>query len=247
MTDSLVTMIGLTILVLIFAFIASRGRALIPGSLQNFTEWVYESLSGFGMGMGGEQAARYIPLFSAFFVLILVFNWSGLVPPVGLADGLRAPTSDLNVTIGLALVAFFTFHIEGVRRLGARGYLSKFFPFYEFKQGIGAGLIAMFVGLTELFLEFIKPVTLSMRLFGNIFGGEVALGVVTGLFIAVIPVALYGLEIMLTFVQALIFSTLTLMFVLVAIESHDHEEGHAGEEAIDALEDARRHAPATAH
>ena len=58
MTDSLVTMIGLTILVLIFAFIASRGRALIPGPLQNFTEWVYESLSGFGMGMGGEQAAR---------------------------------------------------------------------------------------------------------------------------------------------------------------------------------------------
>ena len=247
MTDSLMTMIGLTILVLIFAFIASRGRALIPGSLQNFTEWAYESLSGFGMGMGGPQAARYIPLFSAFFVLILVFNWSGLVPPVGLADGLRAPTSDLNVTIGLALVAFFTFHIEGVRRLGARGYLSKFFPFYEFKQGIGAGLIAMFVGLTELFLEFIKPVTLSMRLFGNIFGGEVALGVVTGLFIAIIPIALYGLEIMLTFVQALIFSTLTLMFILVAIESHEHEEGQAGEEAIDALEDARRHAPATAH
>ena len=181
------------------------------------------------MGHGRRTAARYIPLFSAFFVLILVFNWSGLVPSGGPGRmGLRAPTSDLNVTIGLALVAFFTFHIEGVRRLGARGYLSKFFPFYEFKQGIGAGLIAMFVGLTELFLEFIKPVTLSMRLFGNIFGGEVALGVVTGLFIAVIPVALYGLKMMLTFVQALIFSTLTLMFVLVAIESHDHEEGARG-------------------
>jgi F-type H+-transporting ATPase subunit a len=188
-----------------------------------------------------------VPLFAAFFVLILTFNWSGLVPPVGLLDGLRAPTSDLNVTIGLALVAFCIFQVEGFRRLGVRGYLSKFFPFYEFRQGVGAGAIALFVGLTELFLEFIKPVTLSMRLFGNIFGGEVALGVVTGLFIAIIPVALYGLEIMLTFVQALIFSTLTLMFILLAIESHDHEEGHAGEEAIEALEDARRHAPATAH
>jgi F-type H+-transporting ATPase subunit a len=246
-TDSLATMIGLTILVLVLAIIASRGRALVPGRLQNFIEWAYESLSGFGLGMGGERAARYVPLFAAFFVLILAFNWSGLVPPVGLLDGLRAPTSDLNVTIGLALVAFFTFHIEGFRRLGGRGYLSKFFPLYEFRNGIGAGLIAMFVGLTELFLEFIKPVTLSMRLFGNIFGGEVALGVVTGLFVALIPVALYGLEIMLTFVQALIFSTLTLMFILVAIESHHEEEGHAGEEAIDALEDARRHAPATAH
>jgi F-type H+-transporting ATPase subunit a len=247
LTDSLATMIGLTILVLVLAIIASRGRALVPGVLQNFVEWAYESLIAFGRSMGGDRALPYVPLFAAFFVLILVFNWSGLVPPVGLLDGLRAPTSDLNVTIGLALVAFFTFHIEGFRRLGGRGYLSKFFPFYEFRNGVGAGLIALFVGLTELFLEFIKPVTLSMRLFGNIFGGEVALGVVTGLFIALLPIALYGLEIMLTFVQALIFSTLTLMFILVAIESHDHEEGHAAEEAIDALEDARGHAPATAH
>ena len=246
LTDSLVTMIGLTILVLLLAVVASRGRAPVPGALQNFVEWAYESLSNFGRSMGGARAARYVPLFAAFFVLILAFNWSGLVPPVGLVEGLRAPTSDLNVTIGLALVAFFTFHIEGFRRLGGRGYLSKFFPFYEFRNGIGAGLIALFVGIVELFLEFIKPVTLSMRLFGNIFGGEVALGVVTGLFVALIPVALYGLEIMLTFVQALIFSTLTLMFILAAIESHHHEEGHEGEEAMDALEDAaRRHAPAT--
>ena len=168
------------------------------------------------------------------------------MPPVGLADGLRAPTSDLNVTIGLALVAFFTFHIEGFRRLGARGYLSKFFPFYQFKQA-SAGLIAMFVGFTELFLRVHQAGDAVDATLWQYLRGEVALGVVTGLFIAVIPVALYGLEIMLTFVQALIFSTLTLMFVLVAIESHDHEEGHAGEEAIDALEDARRHAPATAH
>ena len=152
----------------------------MPGRVQNFLEWTYESISSFGLSMGGAKAARYLPLFAAFFVLILVFNWSGLVPPIGHLDGLRAPTSDLNVTVGLALVAFFTFHIEGVRRLGARGYLSKFFPFDEFRNGIGAGLIAVFVGLVEFMLEFIKPVTLSMRLFGNIFGGEVALAVVTG-------------------------------------------------------------------
>ena len=245
LTDSLVTMIGLTILLSIVAILASRGRAPVPGFLQNFVEWAYESLGAFGRSMGGARAARYVPLFAAFFVLILTFNWSGLVPGFGIIPGLRAPTSDLNVTIGLALVAFTVFHVEGVRRLGARGYLSKFFPLYEFRKGIGAGLIAMFVGIVELFLEFIKPVTLSMRLFGNIFGGEVALGVVTALFVAFIPVALYGLEIMLTFVQALIFSTLTLMFILAAIESHHHEEGHAGEEAMHALEGGARHAAAT--
>jgi F-type H+-transporting ATPase subunit a len=233
LTDSLLTMILLTVLVLVVGIIAARRRAEVPGRVQNFLEWVYESVSEFGTSMGGAKAARYVPLFAAFFILILVFNWSGLVPPIGHLDGLRAPTSDLNVTIGLALVAFFTFHIEGVRRLGARIYLSKFFPLGEFRKGLGAGLIALFVGLVEFLLEFIKPVTLSMRLFGNIFGGEVALAVVIGLSAGLLaPIALYGLEIILTFVQALIFSTLTLMFILVAIESHHDDDGHEGEEAM---------------
>ena len=80
----------------------------------------------------------------------------------------------------------------------------------------------------EFLLEFIKPVTLAMRLFGNIYGGEVALGVIIALTIAVIPVAMLGLEVLLNFMQALIFSVLTLMFTIIAIESHDgHDEEHA--------------------
>jgi F-type H+-transporting ATPase subunit a len=75
-------------------------------------------------------------------------------------------------------------------------------------------------------LEFVKPVTLSMRLFGNIYGGEVALGVMTALTVAVIPMALIALELMLNLVQALIFSTLTLMFTLAAIEQHGGDEHH---------------------
>ena len=89
---------------------------------------------------------------------------------------------------------------------------------------MAAGAIALFVGLVELMLEFVKPVTLSMRLFGNIYGGEVALGVITALTIAFIPVALLGLEVMLNAIQALIFSVLTLIFITLAIESHEHEE-----------------------
>ncbi len=246
LTDSLVTMIGITALVLVLGTIAARGKRDVPGRLQNFVEWAYESLHAFGSSMGGARAARYIPLFAAFFVLILAFNWSGLLPGISQTSVTRAPTSDLNVTLGLALVAFVVFEVEGFRRLGVRGYLSKFFPVGEFRKSIGAGLVAVFVGILELILELIKPVTLSMRLFGNIFGGEVALAVVTGLALAFfIPVALYGLEIILTFVQALIFSTLTLMFILAAIESHDHEEEHMGEESMDALEDARQQSPAT--
>ncbi|MFN8622033.1 MAG: F0F1 ATP synthase subunit A [Chloroflexota bacterium] len=249
LTNTLVTMILITIVLLVAMIIASRKREAIPGRVQNFIEWSYESLHGFASSMGGPAAKPYIPLFASFFILILAFNWSGLIPPIGKVEELRAPTSDLNVTIGLALVAFFTFHVQGVRQLGWGGYFGKFFPFYEFKQGIGAGIIALFVGLIELLLEFVKPLTLSMRLFGNIYGGEVALGVLTALTVALLPVALYGLEIMLTLVQALIFSTLTLMFILAAIESHHHEEGEIGHEAASAANDAgfTHHAPSAAH
>jgi F-type H+-transporting ATPase subunit a len=243
-TDTLFTMVLLTVALLIVMVIVSRGRKDIPGLGQNFVEWAYESLASFGRGMGGSAVAPYVPIFALFFVLILTFNWSGLVPPIGLVNGLRAPTSDLNVTIGLALVAFFFFQWQGFARLGGSGYLSKFFPFYEFKNGIGAGLIALFVGFIELILEFIKPVTLSVRLFGNIYGGEVALAVITSLAIAIIPVAIYGLEIILTFVQALIFSTLALVFTLIAVEPHHHEEGHVAEEMLEATHPPAQ--PATA-
>jgi F-type H+-transporting ATPase subunit a len=197
---------------------------------------VYEFLSDFGVGIAGPAARPHIPIFAAAFLLILFDNWIGLVPPVGKIDLLRAPSSDVNITIGMALVSFTIFHVEGFRHLGVRGYLGKFFPFYEFRNGIGAGIIAVFVGLIELMLEFVKPVTLSMRLFGNIYGGEVALGVITTLTIGLIPVLLIGLELMLNAIQALIFSVLTLMFIVLAIESHHEEEGDIAEEALDAID-----------
>jgi F-type H+-transporting ATPase subunit a len=208
----------------------------VPGRGQNVIETVYEFLSDFGVGIAGPAARPYIPIFAAAFLLIIFDNWIGLVPPVGKIDLLRAPSSDVNITIGMALVSFTIFHVEGFRHLGVRGYLGKFFPIYEFRNGIGAGIIAMFVGLIELMLEFVKPVTLSMRLFGNIYGGEVALGVITTLTIGLIPVLLIGLELMLNAIQALIFSVLTLMFIVLAIESHHEEEGDIAEEALDAID-----------
>ncbi len=232
-------------IVIVGAIVLTRGMQLLPNRRQNLFEFVYEFLSDFGTGLAGAAAKPYIPLFVAFFLLIVFSNWIGLVPPVGRIEQLRAPSSDVNITLGLALVAFLIFEIEGFRKLGVRGYLSKFFPIYEFKNGVGAGVIAMFVGVVELMLEFVKPVTLSMRLFGNIYGGEVALGVITALTITIIPVALFGLEVMLNAIQALIFSVLTLMFIVLAIESHHEEEGHVAEEAIDAIDgDERQLQPA---
>jgi F-type H+-transporting ATPase subunit a len=234
-SSTILTMWIVMAIVVLGSFLMVRGSKLIPGRAQNVFEWFYEFLSDFGLGIAGPAAKPYIPLFAAFFLLILFCNWSGLVPPVGRIEELRAPTSDVNITLGLALVSFLYFEFQGFRRLGVGGYLGKFFPLYEFKHGIAAGGIALFVGLVELMLEFVKPVTLSMRLFGNIYGGEVALGVITALTIAFVPVGLLGLEVMLNAIQALIFSILTLMFIVLAIESHDHEEGEVAEEALDAL------------
>ena len=218
--------------VLALAIVLSRGRPDVPGRLQNVVEYIYDALAEFAYSLGGPRARRYVPVFAAFFLFILFSNWTGLLPAVGRVEFLRAPTSDVNVTLGLALVSFVLFHFEGVRNLGVGGYLGKFFNFGAFRDGIGAGLIALFVGVIEFFLEFVKPVTLAMRLFGNIFGGELALGVITALVIAVVPVALIGLEVLLNFVQAVIFSVLTLMFTLAAIEGHheEHREEHPLEE-----------------
>ncbi len=232
-SNTILTMWIVMAIVLAGAILMTRGGKLIPGRGQNLFEFFYEFLSDFGIGLAGPRARPYIPIFAAFFILILFNNWIGLVPPVGKIPELRAPSSDVNITIGMALISFIIFHVEGFRHLGARGYLGKFFPIGEFRKGVGAGIIGMFVGLIELMLEFVKPVTLSMRLFGNIYGGEVALGVITALTIAIIPVALIGLELMLNAIQALIFSVLTLMFIVLAIEGHHDEEAHPAEDAID--------------
>jgi len=225
-TNSLFTMwIVMAILLIVFV---TAGRMLkpVPGRLQNAVEFAWESLENWAVSLGGPDARTHVPLFAAFFLFILFSNWSGLLPIVGKVEILRAPTSDVNVTIGLALVAFIYFHFQGFRRLGVRGYLGKFFVFTGFRQGIASGVIDLFVGLIEFLLEFIKPVTLAMRLFGNIYGGEVALGVITGLTIAIVPAAMVGLEFLLNFMQALIFSVLTLMFTIIATEAHDDHAEH---------------------
>jgi len=216
------------IVIVLLAVLLSLRVESIPSRAQNALEYVYEGMANFATSLGGPNARRYVPVFVAFFIFILLSNWSGLLPFVGRTHELRAPTSDVNVTIGLALVAFSMFHIEGVRRLGFRGYFGKFFSLRGFKEGIGAGVIGLFVGVLEFLLEFVKPVTLSMRLFGNIYAGEIALGVISALTIFIIPVAMFGLEVLLNFMQALIFSVLALMFTLAAIEAHheEHDEEH---------------------
>lgn len=198
--------------------IAARRQKGIPGKVQNALEFVIESLSNFAIGIGGAGAKPFITFFLACFLFVAVSNWSGLIPGVGRVHEFRAPTSDVNVTVGLALVAFVYFHYQGFKALGFGGYLGKFFT-------LKGGPVGLIVGVLEFFLEFVKPITLAMRLFGNIYGGELALTVMTTITIAFVPITLYGLELFVGLMQGLIFSVLILVFTMLAMEGH-HEEGH---------------------
>ena len=211
---------------LVISILATRRMTLVPGGLQNVFEWIYEQFANFADGLGGPAARPYVSLFSAFFLFIMFANWTDLILFGDKISALRTPTSDLNITIGLALVTFVITHVEGVRALGLRGYLGKFFNFSGFRRGVADGLIDVYVGLIEFLLEFFKPVTLSFRLFGNLYGGGIMLGVFTALIIAFVPIPFVALEGFIGFIQALIFASLTLMYILTAIESH-HEEEHA--------------------
>ena len=126
----------------------------------------------------------------------------------------RASTADINTTIALALISVFLTQYYGVKYLGM-GYFSKFL---NFKQGP----IFTFVGLLEIISEFAKIISFAFRLFGNIFAGEVLLAVIAFLVPVVAPIPFIGLEIFVGFIQALVFGMLTLVFINMATESHEH-------------------------
>src|SRR3954447_17850858 len=96
-------------IVILGSVLMVRGASLLPGRAQNFFEWFYEFRGDFGIGIAGEAGRPYLPIFLGAFLLIVFDNWIGLVPPVGKIDLLRAPSSDVNITLGMALVSFLLF------------------------------------------------------------------------------------------------------------------------------------------
>jgi F-type H+-transporting ATPase subunit a len=135
-----------------------------------------------------------------------------------LVPWLRPPSTDLNFTLALGLISFVFFEFWAFRTLGL-GYLKKFFNL----DGIMS-----FVGIIELVSELMKPIALALRLFGNVFAGEVLIAVLTFLVPLVIPMPIYAFELFVGFIQALVFALLTMAFLSIATTSHEGE--HHGEE-----------------
>jgi F-type H+-transporting ATPase subunit a len=226
-TNAHLTMLIVVALISTVAFLATRNLRDVPGSLQNLAEMLVEGLSDFVVGIGGPRALRYLPLFGTLFIFIILSNWLSVVPFVGQVTWLHSPTADYHITFAMALVSWVAYQTEGFRHLKL-SYLKRWFNFSGFKDGPVFGVIFVMVGLIELFSEIFRMLTLTLRLWGNVFGGEIMLLVMSALLLVpgfALPFA--GLEMFIGLVQGLVFSLLVLMYFVLAIESHDetHEEG----------------------
>ncbi len=226
-------------ILLIATIVVRRRGALVPGRFQSLVELPIEWLAGVVRGTGGKRWAEFAGLVIAIFLFVLVANMIGLLPGVGvigtvvesehgeqvLVPLVRAAAADLNFTLGLAIIAFVAFIAWGIRANGLGGYL---------KELLIAEPAYMTPLLTPIHIisELSRLISLSMRLFGNVFAGEVLLAVILSLVPLLVPIVFLGLELIFGFVQALVFALLTMTYITLAIAEHrQHEPGdaHTGE------------------
>ena len=201
--------------------VAVRKRlSLVPGKLQTIVESLISEFYSITESVAGKNALKIFPFFMTFFIFILIANWTGLIPGVtaiGIKEGheliplLRPATSDFNVTLGLALVSVVATHILSIKTIGIADYLSRYFSLNP---------INLFIGFLEIISEITKIISLSFRLFGNIFAGEIVLGTVSTMFAIVFPLPFLMLEIVVGLVQALVFSMLTMAFMAILMTPH---------------------------
>lgn len=198
-------------LFLLFYF-GFKKRSFVPQSLQNFLEWILETLLNYIEGIYGsrERALKIFPLASFVFIFVFFSNLLEILPGVGVFHFLRSPSSDLSFTLGLAISAMFLVQCLAIKELGVFPYLKKFFNFKN--------PIYFFIGILEGLGEIIRTFSLALRLFGNLLAGEILLLVVSYLFAYFLPLPFLFLEIFVGFVQALIFSSLIVIFYGTATE-----------------------------
>lgn len=225
-TNSLMTTWIVMLTIVFFSILATRKLSLVPGKLQSITEMIVDGLRGLFENVLQEKVNTFFPLLATIFLFIICLNWVGLLPGVGtigiekIEEGhkvfiplFRAGTADLNTTLALSLIVISVIQYSGLRSLGV-GYIKKFFNF--------SNPLNFYVGILELISEFSKIISFAFRLFGNIFAGEVLLTVIAFLMPLLAPIPFLGLELFVGFIQALVFSMLTTVFLSVAVSKSEH-------------------------
>ncbi len=240
---------------ILIAIVASRRKSLVPKGIHNIIEALVEFAQNEIQKVTEDKrkTKQFLPLVATIFFFVLFSNWLGLLPGTGsigiwevmhgeleLVPLLRPATSDLNMTLAIAVLAIASTHFAGMRELGIFHHISKFLNFrgivLAFKKGPMAVIISFvefFIGLIEIIGEFAKTLSLSLRLFGNVFAGEVLMTVMLSLVSLVVPIPFIFLELLVGIIQATVFAMLTLAFLVVATMSHDDHEGEHHEEAIE--------------
>ena len=222
-TDSMAATLVTDVVILVLLVLLNRKISLNPGGLQNIVESVIEYFHDLTEQISGNRTEAIFPWFASFFIFIFLSNILGLLPGFGTiffkGGGhehiplLRASTSDLNTTVALAAVSLGATHVLSIRYIGIRDYLKRF---------LSINPILLFVGMLELVSEATKLLSLSFRLFGNIFAGEVVLSTISSLGAFLQPVPFLMLETIVALIQALVFAMLTMVFMSIMTTAHEH-------------------------
>ncbi len=230
------------------SYAVTRRLKIVPGRLQAAFEsllgWLYDLCQGV---LGEGKGRKFFPLIATIFLFVGFNAWLGLIPGFGsilvhTAGGelelIRPANTDINTPLAVALVTFVLVESAGFGTLGVR-YLGKFFNYREFSHGVkllfkgdikGAvmgmfsGIVQFFASLLEGLSEVIRIISLTFRLFGNMTAGEILLLMIAFLVPMLVPIVFYGLELLIGFIQALIFSGLTLIYLSLATSPHEEEQ-----------------------
>jgi len=244
-TNSMVVTWIVAVLLIVFAQLATRRMRDVPGGAQNLFEWIVESVYGLLESIIGTHLVRKtFWFFGTIFIFILAANWIGLLPGVGTVGWgrhtdhgfvidqplLRGANADLNLTLAMALVFFACWIVWALQEAGPRGIVKELFGAKGETTGFMKPLIAgVFVaaGLLEIVSILFRPVSLSFRLYGNVYAGENMLEtmgrMVPGLG-WLLPVPFYFMELLVGLVQAMVFMLLTAVFTLLICQHHDEHQ-----------------------
>jgi F-type H+-transporting ATPase subunit a len=243
--------IMMVVLVVLAYFINKSIKKGVPGKLQNVAEAAIEFLLGYFDQVTGSRAKsiRFLPFVGSLFFFILFSNWMGLLPGTGsigvwqihhgemtLVPILRPANSDLNLTLAMALVSVIGSHLVGLMSVGVFVHLNRFIQLGSVWKALKTlnpmkilvALVEFVVGLLEIISEVAKVASLSLRLFGNIFAGEVLITVISSLMSFFVPLPFMALELLVGVIQATVFSMLTLVYLTVLSEKpHGEHDDHA--------------------
>ena len=206
-TGEVVTMWAILLVVTLLSLIATRHMKERPGKFQNVVETGIEYLDHFFSGILGKAHARkYFFFLGSLFIFIIFANYSGILPGMGLTKYMKAPTSSLSTTLGLGIAAFLFLQIAGLAN-GVKKYFKRF-------------VSPMFFMLPLLVLdEFIKPASLALRLFGNVFGEETVTEELYGIIPIGVPVIMMALSLLFCAIQAVVFTMLVSIYLSEGLET----------------------------